>query len=68
MHNVQFKSEAEQQEFFDQSYACYIAATEAAGIEKHFFDIAGTTVCMSCQVTISYRSSCTHLNTCVLMK
>lgn len=47
MHNVQFKSEEEQQDFFDQSYACYIAATEAVGVEKHFFDIAGTTVCMS---------------------
>lgn len=47
MHNVQFKSEAEQQEFFDQTEACYIAAANAVGIERHFFDIAGTTVCMN---------------------
>lgn len=47
MHNIQFKSEAEQQEFFDRSHACYTAAAEAAGVERHCFDIAGTTVCMN---------------------
>ena len=47
MHNVELKSEAEQQDFFNQTHACYIAAANAAGVEKHFFDIAGTTVCMN---------------------
>lgn len=47
MHNIQIKSEAEQQDFFDRSYACYKAASRAVGVERHFFDIAGTSVCMS---------------------
>jgi GT2 family glycosyltransferase len=47
MHNIQIKSEAEQQDFFDRSYACYKAASVAVGVERHFFDIAGTIVCMS---------------------
>ena len=47
MHNIQIKSEAEQQDFFDRSYACYKAASGAVGVERHFFDIAGTSVCMS---------------------
>jgi len=46
MHDVTPKSEAEQREFFERTRSCFDAATRAVGVEQHYFDIAGTRVCL----------------------
>jgi hypothetical protein len=46
VHDVKPKTEAEQREFFDKTLERFDDAVRAVGIEEHFFDLAGTHVCL----------------------
>ena len=46
MQETRKKSEAEQLDFFNQTLAAFEQACDAVGAEDHFFDVAGTTVCL----------------------
>lgn len=46
MLDVPPKTKEEQIEFFELIHDCFDAAARAVGMEQHFFDIAGTRVCL----------------------
>ncbi|MCC5907088.1 MAG: glycosyltransferase [Balneolaceae bacterium] len=44
--NIPVRSEEEQMEFYSQCLSRYKRAAQSSGIEKFYYDIAGTTVCL----------------------